>query len=129
MNANVKYVVALIVIIITTCLTMTLNTDRCGTIFSRSCQRFGHYKRMVGLIATALTVLIFSLILTCISTQKSKKWILLLEIFMVGFSAILLFIALCIFFNGNRYWAPLMGSVAMTLAAETTMFMILDLFA
>lgn len=128
MHYNIKYVVALLIILVFTSLAVSLEINRCGSVFAHSCQSDSVYKKMAALMGTALAFFIISIILSCISTLKNKKWIIVCDFFTVTFGAVLVLAALCIYYRGKQYWAPLMGGIAMTAATETAIFILLDLF-
>ncbi|VDD74528.1 unnamed protein product [Mesocestoides corti] len=129
MELKIKYVIALLVILLFTCLAVGLDINICGPLFSSNCRSDKVYKQMTGLIATALALFIIGVLLSTVSLRKRKRWISICEFIAVALGAIMLLAALCLFYKGKHFWAPLMAGVAMTLAMETAVFMLIDMMA
>ncbi|VDN99086.1 unnamed protein product [Rodentolepis nana] len=127
-HAGVKYVVAIIAIIIFTCLAVSLDVNVCGPIFSIRCRNINDsYIQMTGLIATALILFGVAAILSILALMKSLRWIVILEMLVILAGAILMFTALLILYRNTFYWASLMGGVAMSLAFETAAFLLIEM--
>lgn len=129
MNPNIKYVVVLPIILVFTCLAVALDINLCGSLFTKSCQRDEVYKQMTALLATALALFIIGTMLAFISIFKSKSWIFISEFITVVAGGTLLLTALCIYYQGKHFWAPLVAGIAMTLGMQTSLFMLLDMVA
>ncbi len=87
------------------------------------------FEEMAGLMATALVVFVGGLILSILAMKKSDKWVQIVEFCVVIFGAILMLAALCLYYKKASFWAPLMGGIAMTLAMETSAFLLIDVIA
>ncbi|EUB64068.1 hypothetical protein ECG_06339 [Echinococcus granulosus] len=129
MNPNIKYVVIMPIILVFTSLAIALDISVCGSLFAQSCQKSEVYKQMAALIATALALFIIGTVFAFISIFKGKSWICISEFIIVAAGATLMLIALCIYYQGKHFWAPLVGGIAMTLGLETSVFILIDILS
>ncbi|KAM3181484.1 hypothetical protein ACTXT7_014287 [Hymenolepis weldensis] len=126
---NIKYVLALLAIILFTCLGVGLSVSECGCVFCLNCRSTDYiYQQMTGLMATSLTLFIIAAIVAIISVFKCNKWVNITNFIIILIGAVLMLAALSIFYRDNHFWASLMGGIAMTLSFETAAFLFIELF-
>lgn len=125
---NIKYVVAMLAIILFTCLTVGLSVEECGCIFSLSCRSSNQvFEQMTGLMATALSLFIIAAIISVVAVFKFDKWIVIVNFVVILCGAVLMLAGLAIYYRDNHFWASLMGGIAMTLSFETAAFLLIEL--
>ncbi|VDN99085.1 unnamed protein product [Rodentolepis nana] len=126
---NIRYVLALLAILLFTCLGVGLSVGECGCIFSTHCRANDYiYVQMTGLMATSLCLFMIAAAISIVAVFKCNKWMNVVNFIIILIGAILMLAALCIFFRDYHYWASLMGGIAMTLSFETAAFILMDLF-
>nr|CDS27054.1 expressed protein [Hymenolepis microstoma] len=126
---NIRYVLALLAILLFTCLGIGLSVSECGCIFSTQCRDSDYiYVQMTSLMATALCLFIIAAAISILAVFKCNKWFNIVNSVIVLIGAVFMLAALSIFFRDFHYWASLMGGIAMTLSFETAVFLLMDLF-
>lgn len=126
--ANIPYVLAMLAILVFTCLAVGLSVDECGCVFSISCRSSNYiYQQMTGLMATSLALFMIATIISIIAIIKCNKWIIIVNFLIILSGAVFMLAALAIFYRDNHFWASFMGGISMTLSFETAAFLIIDL--
>ncbi|VDL62573.1 unnamed protein product [Hymenolepis diminuta] len=126
---NIKYVLALLAILLFTCLGIGLYVSECGSAFSINCRATDYiYEQMTGLMATSLCLFIVAAIISIVAVFICNKWVTIFNFMIILIGAVLMLAALSIFFRDHHFWAPLMGGIAMTLSFETAAFLLIELF-
>nr|CDS27056.1 expressed protein [Hymenolepis microstoma] len=127
---NIKYVLAMLAILLFTCLAVGLSVEECGCIFSINCRSNNHiYEEMTGLMATSLSLFMIAAIISIVAVFNWNKWIIIANFVVILIGAIMMLAALAIFYRDFHYWATLMTGIAMTLSFETAAFLLIDLVA
>ncbi|VDM22985.1 unnamed protein product [Hydatigera taeniaeformis] len=108
---------------------VALDINICGSLLTKSCQRDEAYKQMAALLATALVLFIISTIFAFISIFNKKCWVCISEFITAVAGGTLLLTALCIYYQGKQFWAPLVAGIAMTSGMQTSVFMLIDMIA
>ncbi|VDN99932.1 unnamed protein product [Rodentolepis nana] len=125
---NIKYVFAMVAILIFTCLAIGLSVDECGCIFSTNCRLNNYiYEQMTGLMATSLTLFMVGAIISIAAVFNWNRWVTIGNFIVILLGAIFMLAALAIFYRDFHFWATLMGGIAMTLSFETAAFLLIDL--
>lgn len=129
MDKRIKYIIALTVIVLFTCLGVGLKINLCGALFGGDCSIYPIYEKMIGLLATALICFIVALVLSIVVMKRHEKMLDIAELIAVFAGAVFSLAAICVYYDTVTIWAPLMMGIAMTLAFETAAFLLIDLIA
>ena len=127
MDKHIIYLVILIIAFVFSCLTGGLDVG-CGAPFGKTCSRIPRMSAYIGLTATCLAALFMAAIFSALFTFKKYKWASYCEIFFTVAAAIVMMAAIIDLNGGSSIVSQIMGIITMTLAYETSVFLIAELY-
>ncbi|EUB64067.1 hypothetical protein EGR_01195 [Echinococcus granulosus] len=125
MDKHLKYLVALLVVVLFTCLTGGLQLE-CGHLFSTSCQSWKTGREMTGLVAAALVAFVMASIFAALFILKKNRWASICEFIALAAGAVLMLAAVAVYYNRSSILSPLMATITMTLSIEIAVVLSLD---
>ncbi|KAL5968132.1 hypothetical protein TSMEX_004154 [Taenia solium] len=126
MDKHLKYLVALLVVVLFTCLTGGLQLE-CGHLFGTRCQSWRTGREMTGLVAAALVAFVMASIFAALFILKKNRWSSICEFIALAAGAILMLAAVAVYYNRSSILSPLMAAITMTLSIEIAIFLLIDL--
>lgn len=126
MDKHLKYLVALLVVVLFTCLTGGLQLE-CGHLFGTRCQSWRTGREMTGLVAAALVAFVLASIFAALFILKKNRWSSICEFIALAAGAILMLAAVAVYYNRSSILSPLMAAITMTLSIEIAIFLLIDL--